>query len=283
MKIRNYLYLTIFIIQVCMPAGVHADIFNGDFELSEPNAIIDTNTPTGWQTKNYVNVVSNFIPEPNQANGNADDWKIDIVEGLNPFEGQSFVVLSNSDVKPEPTYAHISQQIEVLQGQTLAGMYFFGTCDYIPFEDYATIKLIPNSNSNLRDIILININVNDVGSFSSMAGWEKFEHTFTQEEAGFYELVLSVTDSSDIIYKSYLAVDNIRLCYTPEQGDLNQDCRVNMIDFAFLANDWLNDCSDPDYYSDPNSLCKFGTDINGDGPVDMKDLFFIAQNWLTGE
>jgi len=266
-----------------MPVGVYANIANGGFEQSEPNATIDANTPTDWQRENYAAVVNNFVPQPDPNRGNANNWKIDIVEGLDPFEGQSFVVLSTSDILPEPMYAKISQQIEVFAGQRLAGMYFFGTCDYIPFEDYAIITLIPNPNSSLRDIMLLNINVADVGSYSSMDGWGFFEYTFSQQEAGVYELALSVSDLSDIIFKSYLAVDNITLCYAPEYGDINYDCQVNMLDFAFMSNDWLNDCSDPIYFSDPNSLCKFGTDIDGDGPVDVNDLLLMSQNWLTGE
>ena len=149
--------------------------------------------------------------------------------------------------------------------------------------DYATIILTPDSNSGLRDIILLNINVADVGSHSSMNGWGVFEYTFSPEEAGVYELTLTVSDLNDKIYKSYLAVDNVTLCYAPEYGDFNYDCKVNMLDFAFISNDWLNDCSDPAYFDDPNSLCKFGTDIDGNGPVDANDLFLMTQNWLTGE
>lgn len=280
-KVSNYLYFFLVIIQICMPIEVYADIVNGGFEQSEPNAAIDANVPTDWQRENYAAVVSNFVPQPER--GNTDDWKIDIVEGLDPFEGQSFVVLSTGDILPDPMYGRISQQIEVFAGQRLAGMYFFGTCDYIPFGDYAIITLTPDSNSSLRDIVLLSMNVDDVGSFSSMDGWGVFEHTFSQEEAGAYELALSVSDLSDIIYKSYLAVDNITLCYAPEYGDLNYDCRVNFFDFAFISNDWLNDCSDPNYFSDPNSLCEFGTDIDGDGPVDADDLYWMNQDWLTGE
>lgn len=280
-KVSNYIYLFLVIIQICMPVWVYANIANGDFELSEPNAAIDANTPTDWQIENYAAVVTNFVPQPER--GNTGNWKIDVVEGLDPFEGQSFVVLSTGDIDPDPMYARIVQQIEVFEGQRLAGMYFFGTCDYIPYEDYATITLVSDSNPSLRDIILLNINVADVGSYGSMDGWGVFEYTFSLEEAGVYELILAVSDLSDYIFKSYLAVDNITLCYAPQYGDFNYDCRVNILDYAFISNDWLNDCSDPTYLSDPNSLCEFGTDIDGDGPVDANDLLLMGQNWLMGE
>lgn len=280
-RLSYYLYFLFVIAQICVSTVVYADIVNGGFEQSEPNDMLDFDPPFGWERENYAAVVGNFVPQPER--GNTSNWKIDVEAGLVPFEGQSFVVLSTGDVQPDPMYAEIRQQIEVSTGQRLAGAYFFGTCDYIPFEDYATITLIPDSNSSLRDIILLNINVGDVGSYGSMDGWGLFEYTFSEAEAGTYEIVLLVSDLNDWIFKSYLAVDNVTLCYPPEYGDINRDCQVNMLDFAFMAIDWLNDCSDPNYLSDPNNRCQYGTDINGDGPVDINDLWLMAENWLTGQ
>jgi len=268
-------------VQVCASTAVYADIVNGGFEQSEPNDMLDFDPPFGWERENYAAVVNNFVPQPER--GSTENWKIDVQAGLGPFEGQSFVVLSTGDVESDPMYAEIRQQIEISAGQKLTGVYFFGTCDYIPFNDYATITLVPDPNSSLTDIILINISVTDVGNYGSTDGWGLFEHTFSEAEAGTYEIVLLVHDVDDNIFKSYLAVDNITLCSPPEYGDINHDCQVNMLDFAFMAVDWSNDCSDPNYLSDPNNRCQYGTDINGDGPVDINDLWLMAENWLTGQ
>jgi hypothetical protein len=57
-------------------------------------------------------------------------------------------------------------------------------------------------------------------------------------------------------------------------GDLNSDCKVNMLDFAEFANWWLHkDCVNG------NSFCN-GADFQSDGDVDIIDLAFFAQNWL---
>lgn len=61
----------------------------------------------------------------------------------------------------------------------------------------------------------------------------------------------------------------------PVQGDLNGDCKVDMLDFARLANWWLRtNCGSG------NSFCN-GADFQPDGDVDMTDLAFFAQNWLA--
>ena len=269
---------------LCITVPVCAQIDNGDFELIDPNSPPDFNAPLGWERESYAAIVDNFVPEPER--GNTSEWKIDVQKGLDPFEGESFVVLSTGDIDPplpDPQYAQIKQQIEASPGQRLAGVYFFGTCDYTPYEDFATIKLVPAPTSGLRDSILININVGDVGSYGSMDGWDFFEYTFSEADAGIYDLVLIVSDLGDWIFKSYLAIDNITLCYAPGYGDLNYDCRVNMLDFTLLANDWLQDCSDPNYLEDPNSNCWYGTDIDNNGPVDANDLYLMSQFWLDSD
>ena len=275
----NYRYLQ-FILILCIIAPVCAQIDNGDFELIDPCSPPDFDAPADWERENYAAVVNNFVPKP--VRGNAGNWQIDIEKGLDPFRGESFVVLSTGELLPDPQYGQIKQQIEVFAGQRLAGVYFFGTCDYIPYEDFATIKLVPIPPSSLRDIILMSIDVGDVGSYGSMDGWDFFEYTFSEAEAGDYELVLIVSDLSDWIFTSYLAIDNITLCYAPEYGDLDYDCQVDMFDFTLFANDWMCDCNDLDYLEDPNNNCWYGTDIDGNGPVDVNDLYLMTQFWLDG-
>ena len=64
-------------------------------------------------------------------------------------------------------------------------------------------------------------------------------------------------------------------CNGPVQGDLNGDCKVDMLDFAQFANWWLRtDCVSG------NSFCN-GADFQPDGDVDMIDLALFVQNWLV--
>jgi hypothetical protein len=257
---------------------------NGGFELFDYNDIIDINTPTGWHCENYTAVVGNFIPHPEQ--GNTTNWKINLTEGLHPFEGNSFLVLSTGDWPQGSTYAKVWQNITVGAGDKLTGAYFFGTCDYWDFNDFAYIKLIPvpGGDPNYSDVNIVQVSLMSVGGdYSSLSGWKRFEYTFDADQAGTYELTLFVSDYRDNILDSYLAVDGLALCHNPPaKGDLNCDCIVNFVDFTILANDWWYNCNDQNVFNDPNRKCLLGTDLTGDGPVDTNDLRVMSEYWLQG-
>ena len=257
----------------CLSTSDGVGIFNGDFEFGEPNQSLGIDLPVGWQTENYTAIVSNFVPQPVQ--GNTSNWQIDVVAGLDPNYGQSFVVLSTGDVIPDPRSASMSQQIEVGKGWTISGYYFFGTCDYSPYSDYATIKMVSEPNSSPRDIILVDITVEDVNSYGSMPGWGYFEYVFGPNDPGTYELTIEVVDKQDAIYKSYFAVDHLKLRCGP-QGDINIDCAVDMLDYALLCDDWAIDCSDP------NIDCS-ATDLSRDGVIDANDLSILIDHWLGSQ
>ncbi len=248
-----------------------AGLDNSDFEFGEPAPIYDFNQPMGWMRENYAAIVNNFIPQP--THGSIRNWQIDVNEGLYPYYGQNFVVLSTGDISPDPTYARIIQQVHVEAGWIFSGYYFFGTCDYSPYSDYATIKMVPSdSNTPLRDIIFVNIAVEDVNDYGSMSGWEYFEYTFDADEEGMYDLTLIVNDGQDAIFKSYLAVDHLKLRCV-EYGDLNTDCKVDFMDYALLAENWIIDCSQPIHD------CS-AADLFEDEMIDYKDIAVLAEYWL---
>ena len=275
------------------------DPCNGRFEFYDFNDVLEINTPTGWQHENYTAVVGQFKP----GRGGVNHWRIDPNIGLFPFEGNYFLVLSTGGVVPEPNHAKVWQNINIEAGNKLTGVYFFGTRDYINpmyyprFNDWAEIKLIP-TDSNPQGINLVHVTVEDMGSFGygdngSMSGWKRFEYTFDADQAGNYDLIISVSDYWDADYDTYFAIDGLVLCQNPPQsGDLSCDCTVNFQDFALFAADWLYDCndpsihndpnSDPNLYNDPNTNCLLGTDLSKNGPVDINDLQIMTEHWLEG-
>jgi hypothetical protein len=269
-KVLLWMLLLVLILFFSKPAV--SEILNGGFEYYITGG--DFNTPADWNTINYTAVVSNFVPHPEK--GHTGNWQIDVEAGLDPFEGDSFVVLSTGDVDPDPQYAMITQRLQTNPGESLFGVYFFGTCDYMPYNDYASIMLVPEPNSGLRVVELVNVNVSQVGSYGSMDGWAYFEsEPFTEVTASWYQIEITITDWQDKIFKSYLAVDGLHLCVRPEEGNINNDCHVDMLDYAILALHWLNDCNSPDW-------CE-GADIDNDGIVDANDLSKITNNWLAGQ
>ena len=95
---------------------------------------------------------------------------------------------------------------------------------------------------------------------------------------------VGVYDVADFLYKSYLAVDNIRICQAmPSLGDINRDCKVDLEDFSILAIAWLADCesvTDPDSpLYDPDIPCH-QADTDGSNFVDANDLTPVTNHWL---
>ncbi len=277
------------ILCICSAGTASGEIYNGDFELFDPNDGWGFDKPTGWNTENYAASVTLFKPEiESPDHGSYENWKIDPIAGLEPFEGDRLVVLSTGQIQPpgSTNFGRISQTIEIGAGQRLTGKYFFGTHERIDdssnFNDYAEITLVSDAN----DISLVHIDVESVVSHGSTDGWQHFEYSFIQEEEGTYDLVCHVEDVGDDIVNSYLAVDGFYLCIAPEYGDINHDCQINMKDFGLLAYTWQYDYRDPNNIPDPNSAeyreILYG-DMDGNDWVNADDLSLMAGSWLTGE
>jgi hypothetical protein len=249
---------------------------NGRFELYEFNDVLDINVPTGWQHENYTDVIGYL--EPN--NPRYPFWKID---RLLPFEGNYFLTLRTGSDSTEPYYAKVWQTITVDACSTLIGAYFFGTYDWLEWNDYAEIKLIPVTDPNLHELELVHVSVQDVGDYNSMKGWERFAYTFDTNESGTYYLTIAIYNVLDEKITSYFAVDGLVLCESGSNGgDINLDCTTDFSDFALMAVDWLCDCNDPIYYKDPNTNCQLDTDLTGDGHIDSNDLQVMSDHWLEG-
>jgi hypothetical protein len=56
------------------------------------------------------------------------------------------------------------------------------------------------------------------------------------------------------------------------KSDFNQYNFVDLLDFAILANHWLDTCSEPDW-------CE-GSDIDQNGVVNFNDLRIFVEYWL---
>jgi hypothetical protein len=264
---------------IILQAVVFASIKNGRFEIADPNGATPYFTPPlHWTTENFAGLKSNFIPKPEY--GQAVTWTIDY-----PFQGDFFCLLSTGDIlgpgsDSMVTRSSIQQQIGAESGDTLMGFYYFGTCDYMPYNDTANIKLTPvDPNDGLRDILLATISVADVGNYNSTEQWLSFTYTFTSQTQGQYILSCEVIDIRDTKYKSYLAVDNFRICYDiPLYGDINFDCGVDLKDLNIFSHLWLSDCNDPNTY-DPNFVCSTA-DFNCNSIIDPNDLILMSNHWL---
>ena len=275
--------LCILLLTCSFCAVAQGQLLNGGFEIPDPNRATQWFTPPlHWDSFNFAGIRSEYIPEPEY--GQVVTWTIPA-----PYEGHSFLLLSTGDVEgpgsdPLTVFSSLEQAITVCPGNVLYGSYFFGTCDYRPYNDTGLIKLIPvDPNDGLRPILLVSISVDDLGNFQSTDGWQHFSYMFSDANCGQYYIYCEVRDILDSRYQSYLALDNFRICQgAPAYGDLNSDCDVDYDDLAILGRSWLADCNDPNVIADPNIPCQLLIpDPNTLGNIiEIEHLMLLSENWL---
>ncbi|HDS83733.1 MAG TPA: hypothetical protein ENN97_00825 [Phycisphaerales bacterium] len=281
--------LFVALLSVSFCAVSEGQLLNSSFEIPDPNRATPWFTPPMyWQwddtpgNLNYVGLHRQFTPRPEQRQ--PVYWSIP-----SPVEGDYFVVLSTGDAQGmdsagKTLYSRIEQLISICPGDMISGYYFFGTCDYLPYDDTGRILLEPvDPNDGLRPVILAEISTEDVGNYGSTHGWQYFHHRFDGPQCGQYVLSCEVRDYLDKIYKSYLALDNFRLCRNvPKFGDFNTDCAIDYHDFDIMAQAWLADCNDPNVVADPNIPCELLiTDPNHiDGFITIDHLMLLSEHWL---
>ncbi len=287
---------------------------NGLFECGDPNlTTYGFIPPIRWER----------IPHPSSTNecdcyaglhpsfaSTETTWEI-----THPFQGNSFVLLSTGDLDgdAEPDLASggsiLSQTIFLYAGDTITGAYFFGTTDYRPYNDYASIYLElaaedPNDYPNAPAYFSIpgtQCNVEAVGDYKSTLrlspktdGWIPFSYTVEPNQAAPYFLRCEVADDRDTIYESYYAVDNLRICRGGQSiADLNWDCDVDLSDYSIISEAWLAFCpdipiTDPNFPGDPNDFptpadpntsCQMA-DLDNSWFVDPNDLIILSDQWL---
>ena len=230
--------------------ALNAQILSGSFEEAS-NLLWKPNGP--WDVNGQIpEILTTFTAEDRNNN----EVTIDAVDGNN------FILLSTGGGTPEASYSQISQVIDVNAGDSISGVYFFSTTDWMPqWNDSGMVYLStpePNTTTGEYDveILLAYSDVNSVVIFGgspggSMASWGRFVYTIAPEEAGTYRLVIRVADSIDYAYPSRLAVDTLQITPGPPGpwcdyklvGDINHDCKVDLADFAMMSENWLIDCN----------------------------------------
>ena len=264
---------------------------NGSFEIPDPNRATEWFTPPlnwDWDNTpnnlNYANLVQNFT-SPQGC------WTIPAP--THPTHGNFFVLLSTGDAEGprsdgKTEYSSIEQIITVCPGDTFYGDYFFGTCDYGSFCDTGIIQLflVDPIEGEPNTITIVSESVATVGD-RGYKGWEDFHYTFDIEECREYLLYCEVRDVGDRFYNSYLALDNFRICRAdPNNADINNDCRVDLLDLSLLSKGWLVDCGISGNWDDPNLPCQLLTvDPNTlsepvENIIDMEYLLPVTESWL---
>jgi len=270
---REVLYFVIIAALSVSAAVGDIELLNANFELMyDPCDGEVFHRPMYWGSENFAATDSNFTAVP--EHGQSPDWYFE-EETIIPFEGENCLVLSTDDIGPDGGERHASvvQDYNFVEGLTIEFYYFFGTFDYVPYGDFATVTLL-----NDRPVEIFSIAVDDIGNYNSTDGWVKFEKFLDPCDLDplHYEysgIEFKVEDATDLIYKTYFAVDAMRIGFKPEKGDFNDDWRVNFEDFAVFAQDWQMVDSN---IMDPN------VDIDDNNYVDVNDMMNFCEHWLDG-
>jgi outer membrane protein assembly factor BamB len=100
------------------------------------------------------------------------------------------------------------------------------------------------------------------------------------------EHTLIVSDSNNVVWAIGGEDCEGEVLALHRPSDLDSDGNINFIDYAFMANDWL-DCTDRDEYTGGDTPCGYtgelfylSTDINRDFYVDSDDIARLANEWL---
>jgi hypothetical protein len=205
-------------------------LLNGNFEIIDPNITEWFIPPLYWHRVGdnpygdcYAAVRRFLVPSPQYDRSKQQvDWMIPAA-----YEGKRFVVLSTGDLGEEsdPAIIHstIYQTVTFLPGQKIAGAFFFGTCDYLPYNDYGQIYLLPvDHNIGLpSEIVLAYADVIMVQDFQSTRRLGFPSNIPSRKKPPAHTTSSAPSeDNQDTIYKSYLAVDGLYIC-TPQPGDIN--------------------------------------------------------------
>ncbi len=275
------------ILFVCAQAFSEGEILNPGFEIVDPNTqgSVTIYLPIDWSLQNNALAIMEFEnPNPNRLH-----WSFAGEETLMPVEG-SYMAHVNSEDTPSNVTSELQQIIEVLPGDRICGAYYFATEDWIPYLDYARLYLEPVESG--PTIYIIEVGVEDVGSYSSTDGWQRFCYTVPQNVSGFYTLGMQVANREDNQYTSHFLIDDLSLCPNGKESDLNYDCVTNNLDYQILSEYWHCDCTDPNMLPDPN-ICPwrydgqgqiqvlFDGDIDEDKAVTFTDLMELIKNWVN--
>lgn len=120
----------------------------------------------------------------------------------NPIDGSNFAYLESAD---NGSYTQLLQSFTAKPGDILSGWSFFDTTDYLPFNDFAEVRVLQNG---IVIATLFEANIAGVGNYGGTP-WTEWSYAFTT--GGTFTLEARVTNDGDSVVESYLGLDAIKL------------------------------------------------------------------------
>jgi hypothetical protein len=201
------------------------------------------------------------------------------------IEGQYKIIATASGRNPfgEPFIRETSKTILVKNLPDLVPTSLLTTNGPVQDQITLTATILNNGTKDANDVLVQFYDVNDanvvqIGSdveIDDLVAHEVKEVSVAWEASEGAHTVIVVVDPLDAISEKDEKNNYIGKTFCAgwkPQGDINNDCVINLSDLSEFANNWLKSCSTP-------SWC-FEADFDKSGEVDIFDMRILADHWL---
>ena len=253
--------------------------------LYESNSYSDANVAVQIQTPEGIETVILFDDGLHNDANSSDGIYANTCTNTS-VEGQYIITATASGKNPfgEPFARETSKTIVVQNLPDLIPLELTMNDELLQGQATLAALVLNDGSKDANDILVRFYDVNDTNTIQIgnditidlLESYETKEVSVTWDfTEGIHSLIV-IVDPLDAVLEedetnNYLGE---RFCMGWEsQGDLNNDCIVNLLDLAGLTDKWLESCSEPDWCS--------GADIDKDGRVGFSDILIIADHWLS--
>ena len=263
------------------------------FDRTVPRLLVqDPNHPQGWgaiQVKDRYNITSGFSglligDRIELKNVEVEDYRGTTFLQLYTWHSPQITVLSRDHPLPEPLLIEPNQI--AAPRQDAYGNFF--VADHAAEKYESMLIRIENVNVTQMDLgkALDNYQLQRPGEPDMIcwaADYINADKSYYDDYCppveigkkfcvleGMLEQYTNLSDGFDYYQLLTTAIDDF---YLPNRADFDQSCCVDLVDYAFLLQHWLNlNCQNPNW-------CDH-TDLSRNHAVGLEDLFIFTQNWL---
>jgi hypothetical protein len=256
------------------------------FSLSEESeVVVETSGPSGdtrmWLYDNSLTEI-----EFDDDGGTGNFSRIDRICGADPLSaGTYYVKIDEYDNDDEIASYNIIFTVSSCAGSPGQLQFSNATYDIRENGGIATITVIRTGGSD--GAVTVDYEMSDGTAkvdydYETASGTLDFEDGETSET---FNVTILDDDSIENDESINLSLSNLTggatlgsqdtavLTIIDNEPDLNRDGRVDFYDFSALAEQWLNNCSEPNW-------CE-GADFDSSSKVDFNDLTTLCEYWLS--
>jgi len=273
-------------------------ILSSDKETYDPNEPVNLTAELLYDSNSYsdANVTATIVrPDGNEVitlfddglhnDANSNDGIYANTFANTAIEGQYDITATASGRNPfgEPFIRETSKTILVKNLPDLVPTSLLTTDGPVQGQITLTATILNNGTKDANDVLVQFYDVNDANvvqigtdiEIDDLAAQEVKEISVVWNAPEGAHTVIVVVDPLDAISEKDEKNNYIGKTFCAgwePQGDINNDCVINLLDMAEFANNWLRPCSAPAWCSE--------ADLNKSGQADIFDMRVLAEHWL---